>query len=182
MKHSMKKLIVGFVATASVASIAYADSSTPVKPELVDIDVTVTKDLGKSVELFSKVSMRTDKTKPVITSDRRTITYRKAIARSNNEKLNYDSASEISVGVDAVFVPASDSHSDIPPHLDSDQVVVTIVDVSNWTKFRLPETQEAIELPDLTTMNINVPIHLGRTNVVSQGNYTVTVTEHAATN
>lgn len=178
----MKKLIVALVAAASVANIAHADSSTPAKPEFVEIDVTVTKDLGESVELFSKVSMRTDKTKPVITSDRRTITYRKAIARSNNEKFNYDNPSEISVGVDAVFFPASDSHSDMPPYLDSDQVVVTIDDVSNWTKFHMPETQESIELPSSKREYINVTVQSGRPNVVKQDGYTVTVTEHAVNN
>lgn len=180
MNHLIKKLIVGLVAAASVASIAHADSNTPAKPEFVEIDVTVTKDLGETVDLLSKVSMRTDKASPAFASNRRAISYRKAIARSNNKKFNYDSYSEVSVGVDAAYIPAVSSEN--PDMVAPEQVVVTIDEASNWTKFRLPETQEAIELPDLTTMNINVPIHLGRTNVVSQGNYTVTVTEHAVNN
>jgi hypothetical protein len=181
MNHLMKKTIVGLVAAASVATIAYADSGTPAKPELVDIDVTVTKDLGESVELLSKVSMKTDKARPAIASNRRTITYRKAIARSNNDKYNYDSKSETSVGVDAAYIPAASSTSD-KPELEYTLVLVSIDDLINLEKFRLTDAKdEFIELPQINSARIAVPVDPGRTNIVKRGDYTVTVTERTVT-
>lgn len=181
MKHLMKKLIVGFYATASVASIAYADSSTPAKPELVEIDVTVTKDLGKSVDLLSKVSMRTDKAKPAIASNRRTISYRKAIARSNNDKYNYDSTSETSVGVDAAYIPAASSTSD-KPELEYAHVLIAIDDLINLEKFRLTDAKDDfIELPQINSARVAVSVEPGHTNIVKRGDYTVTVTERTVT-
>lgn len=179
MKHLMKKLVVGFVAAVSVATIAYADSSKPAEPELVEIVVTVTKDLGKSVDLPSKVSMRTEKDKPFVTADRRTITFRSAIARSNNEKFNYDKTSEISVGVDATYIPASNSSTDTA---EPAQVLVTIDDLTGWRKFTMSPTLETFEMPSISRKRVYVPIDPGRTSVVKQGNYTVTVTERAVTN
>ena len=179
MKHSMKKLIVGFVAAASAASIAYADSSTPAKPEFVEIDVTVTKDLGKSVDLLSKVSMRTEKDKLFVTADRRTIKFRSGMARANDENYNFDRTSEISVGVDATYIPASNSSTDTA---EPAQVLVTIDDLTSWGKFTMPSTLETIELPSLSSRRVYVPIDAGRTNVVKRGDYTVTVTERTVTN
>jgi hypothetical protein len=202
MNHLIKKLIVGLIAAASVASIAHADSNTPAKPEFVEIDVTVTKDLGETVDLrqsnsgswfrrtvktevdayatpTTKVSMRTEIDKPSITSARRTIKFRSAMARSNDENYNFDRTSEISVGVDATYIPASNSSTDTA---EPAQVLVTIDDLTSWGKFTMPSTLETIELPSLSSRRVYVPIDAGRTNVVKRGDYTVTVTERTVTN
>lgn len=205
MKHSMKKLIVGLVATASFASIAYADSSTPAKPELVEIDVTVSKGPGETGDLrqsnsgswfrrtfktgvdayatpTTKVSMRTEVDKPSITSARRTIKFRSAIGRSKTEALNSDQFSETSVGVDAAYTPAASSTSDKAEHEDA-HVLVSIDDLINLENFRLSDAKDdTIELPQINSVRVAVPVVPGETNIVKRGDYTVTVTEHAVTN
>lgn len=193
MKHLMKKIVVGLVATAGVASIAYADTNTPAKPELVEIDVTVTKDLSvrhsssgswfrrtvkTEVDAYAtptlKVSMRTAIDKPSIASARRTITYRKGLARSVNEETNYAStAEETSVGVDAAYIPAASSTSDA-------HVLVAIDDLISLDKFHLSDAKDAtIDLPSIKSVRIAVPVVPGDINIVRRGDYTVTVTEHA---
>lgn len=178
MNQFLKKSALTLVAVTCAAGIAYAETKALTNQEHIEIDVTVTKDLGNTVDLLSKVSMRTEKDKPSLTSNRSTIKYRSALGRSKTVSLNSDRFSEISVGIDEVYIPASSSKSGTP---DPAQMLVTIDDVSNWTKFLLPETQEAIELPGLTRKIINVPIHPGRTNIGKEGSYTVTVTERTVT-
>ncbi len=204
MKYLMKKFAVGFIAAASVASIAHADSNTPAKPEFVEIDVTVTKDLGETVDLrqsnsgswfrrtvktevdayatpTTKVSMRTEIDKPSITSARRTIKFRSAMARSNDENFNHDSYQETSVGVDAAYIPAASSTPDKPEH-EYAHVLVSIDDLINLEKFRLTDAKDDfIELPQINSARVAVPVEPGHTNIVKRGDYTVTVTERTVT-
>lgn len=205
MKHLMKKLVVGFVAASGAVSMAYADSNTPATPEFVEIDVTVTKDLGDTVDQRqsssgswfrrtvktevdayatppTKLSMRTEIDQPSITSARRTIKFRSAIARSNDESFNHDSYQETSVGVDAAYIPAASSTFD-KPRLEYAHVLVSIDDLINLEKIRLTEAKDDfIELPQINSARVAVPVVPGVTNTVKRGNYTVTVTEHAVNN
>lgn len=176
MNQLLKKSVLTLVAVTCAAGIAYADTKVLTNPELIEIDVTVTKDLGDTVDLLSKVSMRTEKDKPSVASNRRPIKYRLAMVRSKTS-LNFDRFSEISVGIDEAYIPASSSKSGTT---DPAQMLVTIDDITSWTKFRMPGSEEVIELPNSTRKIINVPIRPGRTNVVKQGDYTVTVTEAPA--
>ena len=200
MKHLMKKVVVGLVATASVASIAYANTSTPAKPEFVEIDVTVTKDpsvrhsssgswfrrtVKTEVDAYAtpttKVSMRTEIDKPSITSARRTIKFRSAMARSNDENFNHDSYQETSVGVDAAYIPAASSTPDKPEH-EYAHVLVSIDDLINLEKFRLTDAKDDfIELPQINSARVAAPVEPGHTNIVKRGDYTVTVTERTVT-
>lgn len=205
MKYLMKKFAVGFIAAASVASIAHADSNTPAKPEFVEIDVTVTKDLGETVDLRQsnsgswfrrtvktevdayatptlKVSMRTAIDKPSIASERRTIKFRSATGRSNAEDLNFNQFSETSVGVDAAYIPAASAASD-KSELEYAHVLVNVDDLISLDKFHLSDAKDAtIDLPSIKSVRIAVPVVPGDINTVKRGDYTVTVTERTLSN
>jgi hypothetical protein len=201
MKHLMKKVVVGLVATASVASIAYANTSTPAKPEFVEIDVTVTKDpsvrhsssgswfrrtVKTEVDAYAtptlKVSMRTAIDKPSIASERRTIKFRSATGRSNAEDLNFNQFSETSVGVDAAYIPAASAASD-KSELEYAHVLVNVDDLISLDKFHLSDAKDAtIDLPSIKSVRIAVPVVPGDINTVKRGDYTVTVTERTLSN
>ncbi len=205
MKHLMMKFVVGLVATTSLASIAYADTSTPAKPKLVEIDVTVNKDPSETVDLRQsisgsyfrktvttevdayetptlKVSMRTEKDKPSIASARRTIKFRSTIGRSNSEEQNFNQFSETSVGVDAAYIPAASSTSD-KPELKYAHVLVNVDDLISLDKFHLADAKDAtIDLPSIKSVRIAVPVVPGDINTVKRGDYTVTVTERTLSN
>jgi hypothetical protein len=205
MKYLMKKFAVSFIAAASVASIAHADSSIPAKPELVEIDVTVTKDHGETGDLrqsnsgswfrrtvktevdayatpTTKVSMRTEIDKPSVTSARRIIKFRSAMAKSNDEIFSHDSYQETSVGVDAAYIPAASS-APVKPELEYAHVLVSIDDLINLEKFRLTDAKDDfIDLPSIKSVRIAVPVVPGDINTVKRGDYTVTVTERTLSN
>lgn len=160
MKHSMIKLIVGFVAAASTASMAYAAP----KADLVQINLAVSKD-DKIIDQ-SSVTTLTDK--PQIWANGKDVYFKSVDSRSSNGSRS-SLSSKLFIGVQAVYQPALED--------ESAQVKVSITDLEKISHFSDGQDGIGIDLPSYTTITASLPAEPGKTWTTTNSGYTIVVNE-----
>ena len=164
MKHSMKKLIVGFVAATSAASFVYA---TP-KSDLVQINLTV----SKADKIINQSSVTAQADKPQIWANGKDVYFKSVDSRSSDGSRS-SLASKLFVGVQAVYQPALED--------ESAQVVVSITDLEKISHFSDNEDGIGIDLPSHTTITASLPAEPGKTWTTTVSGYTIVVDEQIVT-
>ena len=164
MKHSMKKLIVGFVAATSAASFVYA---TP-KSDLVQINLTV----SKADKIIDQSSVTTLADKPQIWANGKDVYFKSVDSRSSDGSRS-SLASKLFVGVQAVYQPALED--------EAAQVKVSITDLEKLSHFSDNQAGIGIDLPSYTTITASLPVEPGKTWITKKSGYTIEVDEQVIT-